>query len=243
MKDYTPQKYIDKIKEDLKHRNRFFVDNEFNALLDTVCKSYENTIAKDTILYRARIYSESDRFDKYHYPEFYKNQVYKGYDESQSFINLNTSAVPEGRANPSGIPYLYAAFDMETAIKEIKPYAETSINIAEIKLLDDLHIVDLCNNGGIANDAWGAEFLMLLCASFSTPIFDKGDYFLSQYISEYVKNKNFDGIAFLSAFTNFDDYYETNQGKNITIFNYKKCKATSSSLYLVNKVSIDYVSY
>jgi len=240
MENYTPSEYIDKILNGLKSENRFFVENEFNLLLDKICDTHIQTISKDAILYRARIYAESDVCDKYNNPGKYKDERFFGFDEENSFVNKNRSAIPDGRLNPSGIPYLYASFDIDTAIKEVKPYANTAVSVAEIQLLEDIEIVNLCRNDGVAKSDWVSKFIMMLCYKFSNPVYEKGDYLLSQYVSEYIKNKPYDGIAFLSSFTNYTEYAISKKGKNITVFNYDKCKAISSTLYLTKSISIEH---
>lgn len=239
MRKEMPSEYIDKIINDIKQKNRFRFNKEFRDLLDFICVQYITTIKKETPLYRARIYIEPDRFDKYHYPEKYSQNLFFGFDEDNSYVNKDTSKIPEGRINPKGIPYLYAAFDIDTAIKEVKSYAKTAISVAEIELLEDLHVVDLCQDFGIASDPWDADFSMMLCSRFSEPVYYRDGYLLTQHISEYIKNeKHHDGVAFLSAFSNYDSYSMTKKGKNITIFNYEKCRPINSSLYLVKNVEV-----
>lgn len=242
----SPSKDIEDIVLGLKHNNRFSVNRDFDKLLDFICDQYITTLDKDSTppLYRARIYFGNDRFEKYHNPEKFKNIPFFGFDKENSFVNtgVNThfSNVSGGRANLQGIPCLYAAFDKDTALKEVKPYANTAVSIAEIALLEDLQIVDLCKNHGLAEDPWGAEFSMMLCSRFSEPVYDENGYLLSQHISKYMKNRNCDGIAFLSAYTKYSSYVTSNKGKNIAIFNYEKCEPINSNLYLVQNVDVEF---
>jgi len=237
----SPSGYINKIKNSLKYENRFIVDKKFNELLDSICKDYEEILQKgQTKLFRARIYNQLDAYEKY---RNYVSEIFEGYDEEGSFVNKNYLAISDGRVNPSGIPYLYTSCDIDTCIKEVKPYADSAVSVAGIEMEENLKIVDLCCNFGCDSDSWIAEFKMLLCSAFSKPIHEKGDYLLSQYISEYIKNNNYDGIGFLSAFTTYGNYNRTDEGRNITIFNYEKCRAIDSKLYRISKVNIDYVSY
>lgn len=61
---------------------------------------------------------------------------------------------------------------------------------------------------------------------------DVRDYILCQYISEFVKNIGFDGIAFRSSKV-IEDRKFLKRDRNYTIFSYKKCKPMLSKLFFI----------
>ena len=99
---------------------------------------------------------------------------------------------------------------------------------------------------------------------FSKPVKsgdDTLDYIPTQYISEYVKNLNYDGIVYRSSLTpELDDSDHDSDaeidGYNIVVFNYGKCEPIGSNVVTVthnyveceqtdddkHKLDIDYMS-
>lgn len=229
----TPTEFISKIKYSLKHENRFIADDEFNNLLSDCFKEKKIIINKGTILFRARSYTENDRYDKYHtYYQDCKGSTWEGYDAQSSFVNQKDEWNSEGRMNPSGIKYLYTATDIETCLAEIKPYAKTLISVAEIEVFENLEIVDFSRYLGEGDSEWKAEFMMRIDSELSISDLEKGDFLFSQYVAEYCKYHKFDGLAYRSSFRTGQNH------KNVTIFNYDKCRAISSKLYYVSNVCI-----
>jgi RES domain-containing protein len=48
----------------------------------------------------------------------------------------------EGRVNPQGIPCLYVAEDVSTAINEVRPWGESYVTVAEFVTQKELTVVD-----------------------------------------------------------------------------------------------------
>lgn len=48
----------------------------------------------------------------------------------------------EGRINPKGIPFLYAATNADTAMTETRPWASTLLTVAKMVLLKNVRLVD-----------------------------------------------------------------------------------------------------
>ena len=152
-----------------------------------------------------------------------------GYDEEKSYIPLENEFVKSGRANPSKIIYLYAADEPITAATEIRGIIGDYVSIAEIKIIEELRIIDLSYNL-LENVGEEDQFLAyLIIKAFNAP--NQGDefkYIPTQYICEFIKSLDFDGIKYCSSL------YP--RGRNYAIFKVNKCNPINSSLYRVEDV-------
>ncbi len=241
--DMSAEQYIYLIKEKIKYENRFFIDEEFNKILDILCndKQLITNIKEDTILYRARIYNKSDKYKKYR-SDYKKDEKFFGFNAEESFVLKDKSKVKDGRCNPSFIPYLYTSKDIETAIKETRPYVYSVVSVSEIRVKENLKLLDLSKTYSIDYDKWILQFKLDINLEISLPYHEGGDYQLSQYISEYIKNKGFDGIMYRSAYVSISKKVLEEKGVNITVFNYNKCESVSSELYRVDEIETTYES-
>lgn len=235
----NPRIYLEEVSRVLADERRFLADLNLLKLLFWYSSQHEiQTFVRWPVrcgfrLKRARIYDIlKDKEEKT--PEF------KGYGPKGSFVPPKNTSVCAGRANPSGIIYLYAASDVRTAIAEVNPSAKDEVSVAEIEVKDDLKILNLANffasTTGDDNPslAWKRDVPLELARVFYTPQNDSHGYFLCQYISECIKVLGYDGIRFASSKVKTD--WEKQEGINYTIFNYQKCKAISSELYIPEDV-------
>jgi uncharacterized protein YrzB (UPF0473 family) len=215
----------DKLDNDLKHNYRFFTGSE---LLDEIkCLLAKNTITiqKDTVFYRARIYNTKDNQKG--------KEPFWGYDAEKSFINKKFDEVGDARANPYSIAYLYVTESVYTACTEVRPYLDDYLSVAEIINKESLRVVDLTNFDSEEFCTSGEAYLgWLIARSFSRPVKNGSNYLMSQYISEYIKRLEFDGVKFKSSLDK--------KGNNLTIFNYDKCYPISSRLYKITDLTIKY---
>ena len=240
--------FISDISNSLKYNNRFFADERLEKLLyeysnDQRWSRHSNLeLQKGIVLYRGRIYKEDDFADRFNHPENYGS--FQGYDEENSFVVKNKSIIEkieDGRANPSYIPYLYCASDIDTAILEIRSQPGEYVSIAKIETQTTLKIFDLSKNSTSVYDAsrpreqWINCFYLKLVSAFQRPYSRTGHYYFTQYVSEFLKNIGFDGIAFRSSvqLASIGD-----RGINYTVFNHEKCKAVSSSLYHIDEMTV-----
>lgn len=198
---------------------------------------YSTTEAPHTIFYRARIYNPGDPIGQE--PNF------RGYDKAGSFVPPEKIISPAGRINPDGIKYLYTASDIATAIAEVNPHIGNKISVAKITIKQPLHIFNIAiNDCGIdvphfpAASDWLQKFVLGLSLTFQQPYSQNGNYYLCQYISEFVKLWGFDGICHYSSKINADD--KDCIGKNYIIFNTDKCEPISSELYYIADMKIDF---
>lgn len=117
----------EKFREELKHNNRFFPDNAPSIEQIEPFGKYIGVNVKEGAqkFYRAR-----------------KNN-------SESPIDITEMGKPpeklaiNGRANPAGVPYLYVASTIETAISELRGHKKEEFTVAEFQMENNLELADL----------------------------------------------------------------------------------------------------
>ena len=93
--------------------------------------------------------------------------------------------------------------------------------------------------GSLISGVTDSDVFLYLQNLFSRPHQNNENYYLTQYISEKIKNNGFDGVSFHSSkYAHKNALGMTEHGYNFVIFNYDKCEAVSSKLYRVE--TIDY---
>jgi len=200
-------KQWDKFREELKHVNRYFPEKvpateNYRALLGSLILPMEEVPQE---IFRARINKGGER---YTLKQMGRPPVKKA---------LN------GRANPLGISYLYAASDVLTAISEVQPYKGEVITVVKIRITGTVAIVDLRDPKRAASpfelDEDGLELLysempllVTLGEELSKPIIPKEaglEYLPSQYLCELIKSFGFSGVLYKSSLA---------EGDNIALF-------------------------
>jgi len=239
--------------------------NEVNKLFSYIIKKNNDQWNKEKIINENEILKcikdiPSDEWEQdYIIKNNLENHLFWGYDKKESDAPSSKDiSIPHGRANPSGISYLYTALDKDTAISEVQPTIEQFISIAQISTLKRLNIFNFDypatyknskflskQIGEIEKELNLSSFWQLgilfntLSELFTKPILGNTDYyFTTQYISEFLKNKGFDGIKYKSALKK--------GGANLVLFNTSKdenknpinYQILNSSLYKVENVKI-----
>ncbi len=240
----APQNYLSKVANELQYENRFFTDFRFQRLLYWYAMRPENpkvpkcTLNAGTILFRARIYDAKNDAEE-------KTPEFQGYGQQGSFVPLDNDIVPEGRINPARIRYLYTAHSVMTAVAEVNPRIKEKVSVAEIKTLKALEILSFCpwwTSTPLVNGKtnplyeWQDSLRLAFTRVFNRNYQNAGDYLLCQYVSEFIKNLGYDGIAFRSSRVKMDPENDR-QDINYTIFNYEKCRAISSRLFSVKNLT------
>lgn len=147
-----------------------------------------------------------------------------------------------GRANPVGIPYLYLASDLETAISEIRPSLKDKVTVGRFKLLEPFSIIDLRNVSPfrfVEDEDFEKLFSMIgylnkLGTDLSKPVNPKAaelEYLPTQYLCEFIKSVGYDGVAYNSSLA---------KGYNLAIFREEKLKCTRTELYEIEKTTLLY---
>ena len=230
----TPNQYLDEVAKGLQKENRYFTDFRFLKLIHWYARYCNNAIPlpQGMILYRARLYNEKEDCKE-------KESSFQGYGEEDSFVPRDRKLVPNGRANPDGIAYLYTAHSIDTAIAEVSPPLKAEVSVAEIEVLEQLTLLSFCSycatSTGEDTDilAWQRHLVLALARLFNRHYGNSRDYILCQYISEFVKNIGFDSIAFRSSKV-IENRKFFKRDRNYIIFNYQKCKPISSKLYYIS---------
>lgn len=177
-------------------KNRFFIpeDNSFIQIyLNEVVKDEALIIKKEEKFFRARIRK--------------KGTIFKDKD-----LHVPPPKIANaGRLNPKFIPYLYISNDEITVVSEVRPYLDANVVIAICEAVKDLKILDLTRMDN--DDSKTNNFKKMISTLFSTPYAPDDtelEYISTQYIAEFIKNKDFDGVKYRSAMND--------NGWNICIF-------------------------
>ena len=221
--------FYSEIGNELRQSRRFSLSDNLqravNFFVDYHVRRNVNFFEKDDVFYRARI-NDIEQLEPY------------GIEKMKAPpIGLAGS----GRINPEGIPYLYLADTVETAIAEVRPWRDALVSVAKFQLSADVKIIDFCSDSGVDNnvkdfDGFCREFGSLINSStirklyFSTPVHgnDRFAYLPSQYISEIFKNLGFDGIRYGSVLCP--------GGINLALFNTCAAYGLEVSQYRVDSV-------
>jgi len=153
--------------------------------------------------------------------------------------------ISNGRANPVGIPCLYVASDIETAIAEIRPNKGEMVCVAEFESDKTIQFADLryprktispflLSKEQIKLLRRYMEYLCRLSEELTLPISPKSahlEYLPSQYLCEFIKHCEFDGLIYKSAM---------GTGVNYAIFNDAKVTGINVQQYRIDEISIGY---
>ena len=223
-------KQWENFREELKHNNRFFPNNAPTIeQIEPFGKYIGVNINKGSQnFYRAR-----------------KNNSVSAIDISE-MGKPPEKLVLNGRANPIGIPYLYVASTIETAISELRGHKKEEFTIAEFQMKNNLELADLRDPQSTISPFELNEddeleliyknmpFLTLLGNELSKPIIPREanlEYLSSQYLCELLKHIGFHGIIFKSSIAS---------GNNYVIFNDTKLKAVKTFQYRITDVNYKY---
>lgn len=153
--------------------------------------------------------------------------------------------VSNGRANPKGISYLYTASDVKTAVSEVRPFIGDKVTVVQFDVMEPLTFVDLRNPKqtispfALSEDDLSAilrdmPFLILLGDELSKPFVPRVadlEYLPSQYLCEFVKHINFDGVVYRSSLA---------EGDNFAIFQEDKLEPKNTTHYRITATNVSY---
>lgn len=202
-------------KHIIKHYNRFFDANGFEQRemylerLNSYIYNYDLTLPVGTKFFRARRIDDSlcsiDNIDPY-----------------KEMGPPPAEKATTNRMSPAGIPYLYLATDIETALEECRIELGNEAIIAEFVSKEELQILDLSTDKIFVpcsifdpdydhDDMWVNDFWKSFIREISQPVsHDKEDrsyeYSATQLIAEYYKIIGFDGICFKSSVGTGNNY-------------------------------------
>ena len=138
------------------------------------------------------------------------------------------------------------ASNPDTAISEVRPQVNDTISVGSFKASKQVHVIDLRRSYIDTPFRWGDNlafvldihhFLRMLGYILSKPVTRKRstkEYLPTQYLCEFIKSQDFDGVLYKSIL---------GDGYNIVLFNSDKVECTETKLYRVasSKVNIEEV--
>lgn len=207
----------EQFKLDIISNNRYFAGKEVLTILDK--------------LITIKMFPEGTWID------FYRARIGNYIDgDINSLLAPPNGQASAGRCNPEGISYLYLSSCQTTAISEIRPNSGDIVSIAKIN-------VDVSNifsfrvyfqNLNINTGLSSKEMQLIECidSELSSKVtqIDKLKYIPLQYISEFIKNRGFDGFVYSST---------VGPGMNLVIFNWEG----KIDIVERNKIEVSRVNY
>lgn len=231
----TPEYFLDLLGKLVEFSNEIRSENRFHL------KS--KTTVEEVFKYFQRVGTVSLKEGS----KLYRARYDSGWTKAYQPIPLEEMGAPppgkrrSGRINPEGIPCLYCATELKTAISEIRPWAGARVTVAEGMVRRDLKIVDVhlnFSNGEGKFDSLNHQLFELSVNSLFSARFspeDASGYLPSQYIGEYFKINGFDGIEYWSSLSK--------TGKNIAIFDEQDVEFTSRRQFQITKVEYDFMEF
>lgn len=219
-----------KLKEQLKWERRYLTNIGYltdDLGWDSFFES-KTVINRDDILYRARLHKSAD------------DNVFS----NEEMFSPKKELSKAGRANPSGIPYLYLSDKKDTILYEIRASYLDEVSVASFQLKRNLsqdiiisdftEIPSLYSPNEVNQRIKSTLLKQLISRDLSKPIrrYDSElDYIPTQFICEFIKVfTNVHGIKYRSSL------HKT--GNNIVIFNQDIMECTKVEKVQVSKVSI-----
>ena len=185
----------------LRHDTRFPIRSELLSRLLEFCQTSTRVVQKGSLLYRARLNRPRMRVNG---PEPWP-------------VGEMSAPPPEvakgGRLNPPGLPYLYLAADVETAVAELRPWRGADVTVATFECVRDIPVFTL--PAAKSADEQRDFALKQLAEEFSTPVEHDTllGYTVTQTIAEALKaacDPAMEGVEYPSAMRR--------DGRNIAIF-------------------------
>lgn len=149
---------------------------------------------------------------------------------------------PEGRANPRGIRYLYAATRPETAVAEMRAWMGALVSVAVIRIRRRLRVVNCTVDDRKTRLYFSGEpdaaereraCWVDVDSAFARPVASSdevAEYAPTQMIAEMFRREGLDGIAYRSSF---------GRGHNIALFNVADAKVISCAAWSVDKITYE----
>jgi len=218
---------------------RFIRSPEQNAYIDAVLSSSSSRVT--SIPSGAQLWRAQQKHE-------WAVEIHEGQEvdvlapaKAERMKPLRDQAV-EGRANPKGIPYLYASTHKETAIAEVRPWIGSLVTVAALTVLHPLKIVNCTSQAASsplyffeepnAADREAANW-KAIDEAFSRPVTaceHSAEYAPTQVLAEAFRRNGFDGIAYRSS--------TLGVGHNIAIFNLDYAEIAHCTLSVIKSLQI-----
>lgn len=229
-------------------KQRYILDEEskdfLNSIIDT-CGDRERSLKAGSIVWRAQN-GHSWRPYYQHNPEtdedIHVDDLPIPFPKERMKPLIDSAA--EGRANSKGIPCLYVATDKETAMSEVRPWLGAILSVGQLRVTRDLRVLDFSVEQGNNNfhfyfkEPTPEKIIQAVWSdidnAFSKPTKAsdlKSEYAPTQIISEFIKSKGYDGIAYKSALA---------EGHNICLFDLGAAEVVNCFIYEPTKIKFDF---
>jgi hypothetical protein len=215
------------IKE-IQFHNRNPKDNSVLTILEDLSTNPELVLPEGALLYRTRIVKKASKLGT--------EEGFYGFSAKDSFVPP-VEATNDLRANYKYIPYLYCSGHPYISVCEVRPRFGAQVSVASVRVNEPLTLFDLTMKHPPSKITPVKENLLAdLSELYAKPVTEEDDlleYIPTQYIAEFIKNLNYDGIVYKSSLNAAPPENDTALLANIVVFSYKKCAAVSSNLYRV----------
>ena len=229
-------------------KSRYIQSNDsiefLNSIIDTAEK-HERSLEAGTVVWRAQnghslrpLYQYDSETDQ----EIHIDDFPVPFPDSR--MKPLTESATEGRANSKGIPSLYVATTKDTAMAEVRPWLGAVLSVGKFELKKDLKIIDFTQAQIESRILWYVDepteekrveaVWSELNKAFSTPTRTSdltSEYAPTQIISEFIKSKGYDGIAYKSSLSD---------GQNICLFDLSSADIVDSYIYHAKEINFKF---
>jgi hypothetical protein len=231
--------------EDLSYETKNIIDNAMEKFNEYESQNFH---IKEKNIWQYIENIPIDEWNQYENKSLLKQPTFWGFDAKNSDAPTSENST-QGRANPIGISYLYTSRNAKTAIAEIQPTIEQTISLAKIKTLKKLNLFsfdfsDVYKKLRLRKTSYDEvqenlktpililEILFDTTSElFSKPYLGNTDnYYVTQYVSEFIKSLGFDGIKYKSSLRK--------NSSNIVLFDTSKSSSTEQKNYEILSSSL-----
>lgn len=140
----------------------------------------------------------------------------------------------DGRVSPRGIPCLYLASNMKTAVAEVRPWMGSYVSLARFKVVRRCRVVDCRYTKSEKPDKDKARIWSDVAYAFSKPVSPEEphlEYVPTQVLAETFRSEGFDGILYESLLS---------KGTNVALFDTASAELINCGLHKVREVSFEF---
>ena len=213
---------------EIKFKNRFHSNIINTEMLYTFLRCAKKVYKAKSVFFRARVCPDGSGFTK------------------KEMGPPPDGKAGSGRVNPIGIQVVYLADSRDTTLYEIRAGIYDYVTVGKFVLKEDIDIINLADIDKVSpfigiqygfdftQYAINIEHLKMIGNEIAKPLRNDNhlDYLPTQYISDYIRSKGYDGIEYISTMRK--------KGVNLAVFDKEKLKCTAVSVYDVTSISYDY---
>ena len=218
----------DDFVSEIKYKNRFHSNIINTEMLYTFLHCAKKVYRAKSVFYRARVCPDE-----------------KGFTKKEMGPPPDGKA-GSGRVNPTGIQVVYLAKSRDTTLYEIRAGIYDYVTVGKFVLSEDIDVINLADIDKVSpfiglqygfdftQYAINIEHLKMIGSEIAKPLRNDNhlDYLPTQYISDYIRSKGYDGIEYISTMSK--------KGVNLAVFDKTKLRCTGVSVYDITSISYDY---